>query len=70
MRPSGAFLMPFSPIDARVGEPLVERRRASKASNTPAPPRPKVASSDGHGDHSWADLAPAPGDIAAAASSG
>jgi hypothetical protein len=31
--------MPFSPIDARVGEPLVERRRASKASNTPAPPQ-------------------------------
>ena len=70
MRPSGAFLRPCSPIDARVGDPLVERRRASKASNTAVPPRPRVASSDGHGDHSWADLAPAPGDLAAGASCG
>ncbi|MFN7895404.1 MAG: hypothetical protein ACK535_07195 [Cyanobacteriota bacterium] len=45
-------MRPFSPVATRVGEPLLERRRARMASNTPAPARPRVASSDGHGDHS------------------
>ena len=68
MRPREAFLGPSAPIATRVGEPLAARRRARKANKTPAPPRPRVASSDGQGDHSAEDLALAAGDLDSGAS--
>ena len=68
MRPKGPLLRPSAPIGTRSGDPLAERRRARKANNTPAPPSPRVASSDGHGDHFAEEMAPAAGDLSADAS--
>jgi hypothetical protein len=68
MRPEDPFLPPSAPIGKRSGDPLAKRRLARKASNTPAPTRPRVASSDGHGDHFAEDMAPAAGGLSEDAS--